>query len=210
MGRTIRRIFSIAIPVLLVSACSSSPGDETVERMLVNDRDGEERLFVHHHKDGCQGEAFQTCLQTRKSVQDPWTNFYGSINGFEFEWGYQYELRVRVTDIANPLQDASSKDVSLIEQVQKIKVDENSFFDFYLIPIEGFAQRVSATEFYLGYEINFNCDVSTCDMVASLLTQDMAMILNFQHATDAAGTLRLQGILCSDTPPQFYQSCRGQ
>lgn len=179
--------------MLLISCSSSSPG--------------EERILIHHHKVACQGSAYQTCLLTRESELEPWTYFYDAIENFDFKWGYQYQLRVRVTDVANPPADASSKHYSLIEQVQTIKVDEDTHFDLFLMPHESFTERLSATEFRLGQEITFHCELSTCDSVASLLSQEMAMVLGFQHANDATGRLRLHSILCSDALPQFYDSC---
>ena len=197
MRRTPRLLSGLAVTLLFLSACSSVPGDAV-----------EDRFLIQHHKVGCEGEGIQTCMLTRRSEQDSWSNFYGGIEGFEYEWGYQYELRVQVTEVIDPPADASSRAYSMIEMVSKVEVDADSSFKFSLMPAEGFAERVSATEFQLGYEVNFNCDVSTCDTVSSLLTQEMAMVLQFQHADDATGRLRLQGILCSDTSPQFYESCR--
>lgn len=196
MGRTTRWLTGLAIPLLLLSACSSVPGNGV-----------EDRILIQHHKVGCQGEGYQTCLLTRDSDRDSWSYFYDHIEGFEFEWGYQYELRVLVTEVVDPPADASSLAYSLVELVRKVKVDVDSSFEFNLFPGQGFVERVSTTEFQLGQEVSFNCDVSTCDTVASLLTQEMAMVLKFQHADDTSGRLRLQEIRCSDTPIQFYQSC---
>jgi hypothetical protein len=39
------------------------------------------------------------------------------INGFEFEWGYRYQLRVKETIYANPPQDASDRAFELVEVV---------------------------------------------------------------------------------------------
>lgn len=194
MGRSMRTLAVMATALMLLISCSSSSSRE-------------ERILINHHKEPCQGSAYQTCLLTRESEQQPWAYFYDSIENFDFEWGYQYQLRVRVTDVANPPADASSKHYSLIEQVQTLKVDEGTDFDLFLMPYESFTERLSATEFRLGQEITFHCELSTCDSVASLLSQEMAMVLSFQHANDATGRLRLQKILCSDSLPQFYDSC---
>ena len=193
-----RWLTGLAIPLLLLSACSSVTGDGA-----------EDRILIQHHKVACEGSFYQTCLLTRDSEQDSWTYFYDDIEEFEFEWGYQYELRVISTEVVNPPADASSRTYSLVELVRKVKVDEDSSFEFNLMPDSGFAERVSTTEFQLAREVNFSCDTSTCDTVASLLTQEMAMVLIFQHADDSSGRLRLQEISCSDTPTQFYESCLG-
>ncbi|MFK7860430.1 MAG: DUF4377 domain-containing protein [Granulosicoccus sp.] len=202
-----KRLIGATLSLVLLSSCSSTSGDGEGDRTLMQSRGGEVRMLINHHKAGCQGLYYQTCLLTRESEQDSWSYFFGPIEDFEFEWGYQYELRVRVTEIDDPPEDASSRHYSLVEQVQKTKVDAGSSFEFSLMPALGFTERLSATEFQLGQEVDFTCDVPTCDSVASLLTQDMAMLVIFQHAMDTTGRLRLQRILCSDAPLQFHESC---
>ncbi len=79
-------------------------------------------LFVGPELVDCVGVAPQQCLQVRQSEADEWTLFYGQIVGFEYEPGYEYELRVSETEIENPPADASSLEVTLIEVVGKTAV----------------------------------------------------------------------------------------
>lgn len=198
MEKPAKWITGLAVTLLLLSACSSESGDIIVERMLIK-----------HHKDGCQGLYYQTCLLTRPTEQDPWYFFYDNIENFEFEWGYNYELLVLVADVPDPPADASSLSYTMVQLLGKVKVAEDSYFDFSLMPDHSFSERVTDTEFRLGQEVSFNCDLSTCDAVQSLLSQQMAMLLSFQHANDSAGQLRLHAIACSDTPNEFYETCLG-
>jgi hypothetical protein len=80
-------------------------------------------LFVHEQRNDCQGEAPMKCLQIRESDSDPWRNFYGRIEGFEYEEGHAYELRVEVTPVPNPPADAPNQRYRLIEVVSKRKVE---------------------------------------------------------------------------------------
>src|SRR5687767_10633280 len=48
-------------------------------------------LFVHEKRNDCQGEAPMKCLQVRESLDAPWRNFFGRIEGFEYEEGNAYE-----------------------------------------------------------------------------------------------------------------------
>jgi hypothetical protein len=78
-------------------------------------------LFVDAKRKDCQGEAPMKCLQVRESPDQPWRNFFGRIEGFEYEEGNSYELRVEVTPVAAPAADAPSLRYRLIEVVEKRK-----------------------------------------------------------------------------------------
>jgi hypothetical protein len=79
----------------------------------------EETLFVGSTLAECVGVGPQTCMLVRNSPDQEWTYFYDGIKGFEYETGFEYELRVKVTPIANPDADASSLEYELIEIVSK-------------------------------------------------------------------------------------------
>ena len=79
-------------------------------------------LFVGPQWVDCVGVAPQQCLQVRASEAAEWTLFYGQIDGFTFEPGYEYELRVQETEVENPPVDASSLTVTLVELVSKTAV----------------------------------------------------------------------------------------
>lgn len=47
--------------------------------------------------------------------------FYGNIQGFEYEPGYQYTLKVKQFDVANPPADAPNVRYELVEIINKAK-----------------------------------------------------------------------------------------
>ncbi len=67
----------------------------------------------------CVGVAPQKCLLVKQNPEDEYQLFYNSIEGFEYEEGYQYELLVLVEPVENPPADASSLKYTLVEQVNK-------------------------------------------------------------------------------------------
>jgi len=208
--------------VLLLSACSTDSSSDTEPddtaaplrevsqpaRAVTPNNDGVVRLLVQHHRVSCQGVGFRLCMLVRDSDQSPWSFFYSQIEGFEYEWGYQYELRVQTTEIENPPADASSVAYSLIDQISKVKVPSDTSFNFVLLPDQLFSERTSVNQFNLLQEVSFSCDTASCDSVASLLAQEMSVLLRLQHANDDSDLLRLQEVLCSDARPLFYESCR--
>ena len=51
----------------------------------------------------CVGVGPQKCMQVKGPGDSRWMNFYDKIRGFDFESGYEYELRVKITKVENPL-----------------------------------------------------------------------------------------------------------
>ena len=66
-------------------------------------------IYVAPEKAQCVGVAPMECLQIRESEDEPWTLYYGNIEGFEFQEGNAYRLRIKEFDVPNPPADASSK-----------------------------------------------------------------------------------------------------
>lgn len=69
----------------------------------------------------CVGVGPQTCLLIKEEEDPDWTYFYDRIDGFDYEKGYEYIVKVRVSDVENPPMDASSKSYSLVKIVDKQK-----------------------------------------------------------------------------------------
>lgn len=80
-------------------------------------------FYVADHLVDCVGVAPQKCMLIREKQTDPWSNFYGSIGGFDYEEGYEYLIKVKVTKIKNPPADGSSLKYSLVEVLRKRKTE---------------------------------------------------------------------------------------
>ena len=72
----------------------------------------------------CMGLGPQKCMQYKERLDEEWTLFYDAIQGFTHEEGYNYELEVQITPVAEPLQDASSLEYTLIKILKKEKDPE--------------------------------------------------------------------------------------
>lgn len=83
-------------------------------------------LFVADHLEDCVGVGPQTCMLVRESPEDSWTYFYDKIEGFNYEEGYIYELRVEESTVRNPAADASSIKYTLKEIVSKVSTADVS------------------------------------------------------------------------------------
>ena len=82
----------------------------------------EKTLYVGPNLVDCVGVATQKCMQVREKPEDPWKLFYDQIEGFQYEEGYLYELKVTETPVANPPADSSALKLTLVEIVDQTKV----------------------------------------------------------------------------------------
>lgn len=79
----------------------------------------EKTIYVGPELVDCVGVAPQQCLQVKESPEADYELFYGQIEGFTFEEGYEYELVIREEQVENPPADASSIRWVLVEEVSR-------------------------------------------------------------------------------------------
>jgi Domain of unknown function (DUF4377) len=65
-------------------------------------------LNVAGQRAPCQGVAPMLCLQVRSTPGAAWQAHYGEIEGFNWQVGVEYVIRVRELPVANPPADAPS------------------------------------------------------------------------------------------------------
>ncbi|HEX2027454.1 MAG TPA: DUF4377 domain-containing protein [Nitriliruptorales bacterium] len=78
-------------------------------------------LYVNSELVDCVGVEPRKCLQVREAPHGDWELFYDEIQGFDFEPGYRYELRVDVQQVEAPPADASSLRYELVEVIDKTR-----------------------------------------------------------------------------------------
>lgn len=83
--------------------------------------DNEKTFIIGPETADCTGVAPMKCLQVKEKESDSWGNFYSNIEGFTYEPGFEYVLKVKTEKIQNPPMDASSIKYTLVKQVSKTK-----------------------------------------------------------------------------------------
>ena len=78
-------------------------------------------LFVAPFQRECQGMVRMQCMLVKERPQDDWQNFYDAIEGFQYEPGFSYRLRVLRRPVANPPADGSSVSWHLLEVLEKTR-----------------------------------------------------------------------------------------
>lgn len=81
-----------------------------------------ESLYVGPVTVPCVGVSPQRCMQVKNSKDSDYTNFYGSIKGFDFVPGYEYLLTVSKETIPNPPADSSAYEYTMISKDQQTPV----------------------------------------------------------------------------------------
>ena len=71
----------------------------------------------------CVGLFPTECLQVRTPPDTAWQLFYDSIDGFTYEAGYRYVLRVAERRIPNPPADGSSIAYRLVAVTSKTRAE---------------------------------------------------------------------------------------
>lgn len=100
--------------VLLISGCNDK-GDDMASQNMVKEIEVAPVLV------DCIGVAPMECLSVREVGQTDWQLYYDSIEGFDFEPGYNYKLKINQTELdqADVPADASSIRWQLIEVLDK-------------------------------------------------------------------------------------------
>lgn len=85
-----------------------------------------ETLIIGPYTETCQGFIEQQCYLEFNEEHQEWHFFYESIQGFDFEPGYIYTLKVRLEDRGTEIQDVGRYAYHLVEVLSKeeASVDE--------------------------------------------------------------------------------------
>lgn len=110
--KTISKGIISAFTLLLFTQCKTVSNTST---------DHEKTFIVNSQTVDCTGVVPMKCLQVKEKTSDNWNNFYSNIDGFTYEPGFEYILKVKTEKIDNPPADASSVKYTLIKQVSKTK-----------------------------------------------------------------------------------------
>lgn len=163
----------VAPMIALVTGCSA---------------DSDERVMtIEHYLVPCQGVGPRLCMLTGEPGSAEQSFFYSGIDGFQFEWGHRYELRVEVTEVPDPPADGSSLDYSLIELVRDETVDER--FELRLDK-DFLASEPSTGGFSLVGQRDIQCaQTAVCDAITAALVAQEAILVELSHGATESDPL---------------------
>ncbi|GAA4154841.1 hypothetical protein GCM10022217_12360 [Chryseobacterium ginsenosidimutans] len=111
-NKTILKALFSAVFIFVLAQCTPTAAASN---------ENEKTFIVGPETADCTGVAPMKCLQVKENASGEWTNFYSNIEGFTYEPGYQYVLKVKTEKIATPPADGSSIKYTLVKQISKTK-----------------------------------------------------------------------------------------
>lgn len=97
----------------------SSPVSTATTPLTAPTESTEDIIFVSPLWVPCVGMAPMLCMQVSPTEEGEWQLFYNAIEGFQFEPGYLYQLKVKQETVQNPPTDASAIKWTLLEEISK-------------------------------------------------------------------------------------------
>ena len=114
--------YLLIIAVLFLSAC----GVENPFSLLVDEGEHIEIITIGPYTELCHDAHFERpCLVEYNEDSGRWEFFYESIQGFDFEPGFIYTLKVRLEDRGTEIQDVGRYAYHLVELIEKKKVPDD-------------------------------------------------------------------------------------
>ena len=105
---------------LLLSVSIGCERTNTIDTLIAPSKgDTEEILIIGPYTETCQGFIEQTCFLELNEETQEWELFYESIQGFDYEPGYIWTLKVRLEDRGLEIQDIGRYAYHLVEVVSQ-------------------------------------------------------------------------------------------
>jgi len=142
-------------------------------------------LLVQHYAAECVGVSIQRCLLVKKAGETEFGFLYDGIEGFQYDWGFVYELEVEEHRVANPPADGSSIRRVLRTQRTRTRVRPGTEFD--LVVSGGLApvHRVAPDRYRYLWWPEFVCTAGvSCEDVVLQLEAGKRIHFRFAHPAD--------------------------
>jgi len=161
-----KKQFGILMIIGILFSCST---DDKVEHATLDMR------INHYQNTGIGGVGLFLTLMVQEGNDigsDNWFKFYDTIEGFDYEPGYIYDIKVTVEEVKNPPADASSLKYTLQEIKSTQEVDYKTPFDVDL-KIGGQSFITSSDSSYnLLNNTAIDCDMLCDDLDVKLQNED--------------------------------------
>lgn len=163
---------------------------------------------VASNEEECFGSDFAyLCPPARREGSSAWTSS-GSIDGFHYEPGFNYTIKVRVTEIDHPMEDGPSQTEELQEIVAKVSVPRMQTFDISVSDAESI-EKLSNTSYRLFRQRSLVCAPDDCAVIEAARLLGNGMLLEFDHQNSPAGPMHLLGVTCSAPRESYGVACLG-
>lgn len=143
-------------------------------------------MRINHFKQTGIGEGLYLVYLVQEEEKiggEDWSYLYDEIEGFNYELGYIYDIKVRKVEVENPPADASSIKYILVNVRSKEKVPENETFEIDLKKYGNNFVTLEGDEMFLLYKYLIDCN-SMCDELASDMESQEMVTAKFIHGPE--------------------------
>jgi len=144
-------LIGLGILLLAMMSCKSKQG-------IVSQKVEEKILWINSAKLPCSGVGPMSCLQIQEGdeIQEgKWKNFYSNIEGFDYQPGNIYQIKVSMVKLPDPIPaDASSLGYKLVEIISQEPDRTLRLTDIWKVIELGEIKNPLAREKSLTMEIN--------------------------------------------------------
>lgn len=143
-----------------------------------------EAWIVQHHRGECTGATEQLCYLVKEPTEEQFSFFYDGIGGFQYEWGYVYEVEVERHPVLDPLADGSSMRTELHRVRAKERVPPGTRFETFLTP--EFRIEEVGQDRYRFYDVaEFVCTPNgSCDELRRQIAAGVGLWYRLEHPLD--------------------------
>ncbi len=134
-------------------------------------------MRINHYQNTGIGEGLFLTLMVQNNDNigsDNWTKFYNSIEGFNYQPGFIYDIKVIVEQVDNPPADGSSLKYTLKEIKSTQEVNYETPFDIDL-KINGQSFITTTSGYELLDQIEIDCDNLCDELDTKLQNQDFVI-----------------------------------
>lgn len=180
-----------------------------------SDVDGEIKTFeLAAYKQECGALFFFTlCPRGRSLGTTQWRGMVAGTGGLDFEWGYEYTIRVRDTPIENPPADSYGFTRELVEVVRKTPVASGTEFTIESRASDPLGSAIYIEKLQEGkYLFYRNTEVEcfspqTCDRLDAAIEMDLKFLATFEFRAELGLPIILREIVCTEPNDDFVVQC---
>ncbi|MBK5192246.1 MAG: DUF4377 domain-containing protein [Flavobacteriaceae bacterium] len=141
-------------------------------------------MRINHYQNTGIGEGLFLTLMVQEGNNigsDNWFKFYNTIEGFDYQPGYIYDIKVVVEQVDNPPADGSSLKYTLQEKKSTQEVDIETPFDIDLkINGQNFITKNSSSDYELLNQIKIDCN-NLCDQLGEIVENQDFVVGTFKR-----------------------------
>lgn len=109
----------LSIALLLLTFSIGCDRTNTIDTLITPGEENMEILIIGPYTETCQGFIEQSCFLEFNEASQEWHLFYENIQGFDYEPGFIWTLKVRLEDRGTEIQDVGRYAYHLVEVVSK-------------------------------------------------------------------------------------------